>query len=182
MISWNPVTANHQPNYSRPASFRIDWDANPSGPWKIIAYIPKADLAKAEYQNTAAKSHYPYQFVDMDEQVKTGYTYWYYVAAFDNESGTVAGVRSPAWKRTKTTGTAVTAAGTAPTICLRRRSVSHDRFGWKEILGANFVLQPPRVTAATLIKGEKKIMVKPNPYKVQAPHDVGLEHKIQFYN
>lgn len=172
------------PNYSRPASFRIDWDANPSGPWKLIAYIPKADLAKAEYQNAGSdKATFPYQFVDNSDVVKTGYTYWYYVAAFDNESGNVGGVAYTSLESGKDNwngrdgrwyGTYHFASGAAqyPTTDL----------AGKKFLGANYVLQPPRVAASTLIKGDKKIMVKPNPYKVQAPHDVGLEHKIQFYN
>jgi len=172
------------PNFSRPSSFRIDWDANPSGPWKLVAYIPKADLAKTEYVNTGTdKATYPYQFVDGSAEVKTGYTYWYYVAAFDNETGTVGGVSFTSLESGKDNwngrdgrwyGCYHFASGAAqyPTT---------DLVG-KKYLGANFVLQPPRVTAATLQNGIKKIMVKPNPYKVQAPHDVGLEHKIQFYN
>ena len=52
----------------------------------------------------------------------------------------------------------------------------------QKFLGANFVLKPARVDVNALLSGEQEIQVKPNPYKVAAPHDVGLEHKIQFFN
>ena len=50
------------------------------------------------------------------------------------------------------------------------------------IVVSNFILKAPLAKADDLMKGALKIRVKPNPYKKQALHDTGLEHKILFLN
>jgi hypothetical protein len=56
-----------------------------------------------------------------------------------------------------------------------------DLDGLKKI-GANFVLKAPLGDPAKLASGALKIRVKPNPFKQHALHDVGLEHKLLFFN
>lgn len=172
----------NNPNWSAPADYVEMWDGNPSGPWRIVAYIPKDQLAN--YANTGDdKATYPYAWIDEDKSIQIGYTYWYYVAAFDNESGTMAGVKYTSLESSKDNwngrdgrwyGTYhfATANAEYPTY-----SLADQKF-----IGAAFVLKPARVTKADLLSGVKRIEVRPNPYKVQAPHDVGLEHKVQFFN
>lgn len=171
------------PNKSIPADYKLEWDPSAAGPWKIQAYITKDQLATYAVNTDEDAGTYPYEWVDTSAEVKDGYTYWYYVAAFDNESGTMAGVtynhlesgkdnwngRDGRWY-----GCYYYAPGASeyPTVDL----------GAQKFLGANFVLKPARVDKDVLISGALKIGVKPNPYKVQAPHDVGNEHKVQFFN
>lgn len=174
----------NNPNWSAPADYNFTHDGNPSGPWKIMAYIPKADLTKAEYANTDTdKATYPYQWIDQSKEVQIGYTYWYYVAAFDNESGQMAGVNYTSLESAKNNWNGrdgryfgcyhyATAASEFPTYSLVDQ----------KYIGAAHVLKPARVTTNDYKSGVKKIEVRPNPYKVQAPHDVGSEHKVQFYN
>lgn len=170
------------PNWSVPADYNLLWNADPTGPWTLMKYITKDQLA--DYVNAGKESGaYPYSWVDTSPEVLTGRTYWYYVAAFDNQSGEMAGVffdhlesgkdnwngRSGQWMGTYHYATG---ANEFPTVDITA----------KKAIGAAHVLKPSRVDNSELISGEKKIGVKPNPYKVQAPHDVGLEHKVQFYN
>ena len=170
------------PNNDAPADYNLDWDPSPAGPWKLMAYIPKDQLVN--YANTDDDAGtYPYVWLDEGEEISFGRTFWYYVAAYDNEAGEMAGVQYTSLESGKDNyngryGTwygcysFAYAAGEYPTY-----SLVDQKF-----LGVDFVLKPARVDAAILISGEKKIQVKPNPYKVAAPHDVGLEHKVQFYN
>jgi len=170
------------PNNSAPVSYNLDWDPSPAGPWKLRAYITKDQLAN--YANTGDDAGtYPYEWLDEGEEIQFGRTYWYYVAAFDDESGDMAGVHYTSLESGKDNWNGrygtwygcysfAIAAGEYPTYSLKDQ----------KFIGANFVLKPARVEASDLISGVKRIQVKPNPYKVAAPHDVGLEHKVQFYN
>lgn len=170
------------PNNSAPASYNLDWDPSPAGPWRLMAYITKDQLAN--YANTGTESAaYKYEWLDSGEAIQFGRTFWYYVAAFDNESGEMAGVQYTSLESGKDNWNGrygiwygcysfAYAAGEYPTYNLVDQ----------KFLGVDFVLKPARVSASDLINGVKKIQVKPNPYKVAAPHDVGLEHKVQFYN
>ncbi|MDZ7332886.1 MAG: hypothetical protein ONB31_12985 [candidate division KSB1 bacterium] len=169
------------PNNSVPPGFDLDWDPGFHGPWKLMAYIPKAELSK--YANTGAdKATYQYAWIDESKEARFGYTYWYYVAAFDNETGTIAGRPFTSlesgkdnfngrWGEWMGTYPFATSATDYPTDAVGRKN-----------MGAPFVLNLPRADVKELTSGKKQIAVKPNPYKVQAPHDVGLEHKVVFYN
>ena len=170
------------PNNSAPADYNLLWDPGPQGPWRLVAYITKAQLAN--YANTGDQAAtYPYEWLDSGSEISFGRTYWYYVAAFDNETGDMAGVHYTSLESSKDNyngryGTWygcyswAYAAGEYPTY-----SLVDQKF-----LGANFVLKPARVDLNALLSGEAKIQVKPNPYKVASPYDVGQEHKVQFYN
>lgn len=159
----------------------LEWDPGFHGPWKIMAYIPASELGS--YSNSGDDAGtYAYEWIDESPEARFGYTFWYYVAAFDNESGTIAHTDFTSletgnvnfngrWGEWLGTYPWATAATDFPT----------DAAGMKE-MGAPFVLNLPRAEAEELISGKKSIAVKPNPYKVQAPHDVGLEHKVVFYN
>jgi len=158
-------------------------NGSPAGPWKLQAYIAKDQLGS--YANTSEDAGtYAYEWCDTSEEVNIGYSYYYYVAAFDDESGTLGGVaydhlesgkdnwngRSGEWQ-----GYYHFAPGSTdwPTYSLP---------GQKD-LGAPFYNQLPR-EPSTLPQpqNENKIRVKPNPYKVQARHDMDFEHRVCFYN
>jgi hypothetical protein len=167
------------PNNSVPAGYNLEWDPGLHGPWKIMAYIPKADLSS--YANTGTDG-WKYEWVDESDAVDFGYTMWYYVAAFDNESGTIANTSFTSLESGKQNlnGRWGEWLGTYP-WCTAAVGYPTTSSGLKE-MGAPFVLIPARANLNDILSGELKILVRPNPYKVQAPHDVGLEHKIMFYN
>jgi len=169
------------PNNSVPANYNIDWDPGIHGPWKLQVYIPKSELAN--YLNTGSDAAtYKYVWVDESSEARFGYTFWYYVSAFDNESGTIANTSFTSLESGKENfnGRSGKWAGSYP-WCAASTGFPTDAAGVKN-MGAPFVLNLPRADVTELISGEKSIAVKPNPYKVQAPHDVGLEHKVVFYN
>ncbi len=173
------------PNWSVPKNFNLDWDPSPAGPWKIQAYIPKADLAK--YLNSQTdKATYKYEWIDKSTEARFGYTYWYYVAAFDNESGSIGGRSFTSLE----SGKANWNGRDGKWMGIYPHAIAGTNIGYpaasdaagRKAIGAPYVLNLARADVADLISGKKKIGVKPNPYKVQAPHDVGLEHKVVFYN
>jgi hypothetical protein len=60
------------------------------GPYKLVKMIPKAQLSSV--LNTGPDSGtYKYSVEDAGDLVAFGFKYWYYVAAYDNESGEIAG-------------------------------------------------------------------------------------------
>jgi hypothetical protein len=170
----------NNPNISYTAGYRIQ-DPNAWGTYKLVKTIPKANLS--QYTNTGSDaSQYKYVFEDKDDLVQFGFTYWYYVAAYDNEAGTIAGQPFTSLETHKTNwngsnglwqGTYHFATGNS--------FFPKDLTGLKNI-GASFVLKAPLAQASALASGSLDIRVKPNPYKKQALHDTGLEHKLLFFN
>lgn len=171
----------NNPNISTASDFYRVQDPNAWGPYKLVRTIPKAELAS--YLNTGTDAgQFKYVFEDVNELVQFGFKYWYYVAAYDNESGNIAGQpftsleshkgnwngRSGLWE-----GTYHFATGNS--------FFPKTLDGLKKI-GADFILKAPLADAAKIASGDLKIRVKPNPYKKQALHDTGLEHKILFFN
>jgi hypothetical protein len=151
------------------------------GPYKLIKLIPEAELAS--YMNDGADSaQYPYKFADTNDLVTFGFTYYYYVAAYSETSGQIAGVpydrlethrhnfngRNGLWQGTYHYATASTFYPTSLE-------------GQKDI-GASFVLKAPLAAAQDLVSGDLKVRVVPNPYKKGALHDTGTEHKMLFIN
>ncbi|MDP6042072.1 MAG: hypothetical protein QGG64_26215, partial [Candidatus Latescibacteria bacterium] len=151
------------------------------GPYKLVKMIPKEQLSSV--LNTGSDSGtYKYSVEDAGDLVAFGFKYWYYVAAYDNESGEIAGkayttlethrnnfnASDGVWKGTYHYATA---AGAFPSSLQ----------GLKEI-GAEFILKAPLASPADLVAGTLKIKVSPNPYKKQALHDTGTEHKMLFTN
>jgi hypothetical protein len=106
------------------------------------------------------------------------------VAAYDNESGEIAGKpftsleshrqnfngRSGLWEGTFHYATANSFYPNG-----------NDLEGLKRI-GAQFILKAPLVDPQDLVSGNLQIRVSPNPYKKQALHDQSTEHKLLFTN
>ncbi len=133
---------------------------------------------------------YPYAYEDSEDNFTLpGQTFFYYVAAYKNErppapydqledasvtwieSGKVnVNGRDGLWKNSWPF-TPQHAFFPKPT----------DVNGLKAI-GAAFVLTSPPVAVADLEANRVNIVVRPNPYKRLAFHDVGAEHKILFAN
>ena len=172
----------NNPNYSAPASWNTLWGGNPMGPWKIMAVITKDQLL--QYTNTGTDAAtYPYAWIDTDKSITIGYTYWYYVAAYNSASGTMAGVNYTSLESSKMNwnGRDGRWYGTYHFATSNTEYPTYDLAAQK-FLGAAYILRPARVSKTDLVNGVKKIECRPNPYKVQAPHDVGMQHKIQFFN
>jgi hypothetical protein len=160
-----------------------DQDPGPWGPWKLIANIRKDQLSQYKNPDPDA-SQFQYVFKDGSDLVTFGFTYWYYVAAYDNQSGEIPGLgRYTSLESHKTAnwnGKSGIWEGTYH-FATASSFFPKDLTGLQRI-GANFVLKAPLAKADDLRKGALKVRVKPNPYKRQALHDLGLEHKILFFN
>ena len=151
------------------------------GPYRLIKHIPASDLGN--YLNSDTDNGtYKYMFEDASDLVTFGFTYYYYVAAYNNESGSINGKpftslethrhnfngRDGLWKDTYHYATAAT-------------SFPSDLSGQKDI-GAPFILKSPLAVSSDLTSGNLKVRVRPNPYKKGALHDTGTEHKMLFSN
>jgi hypothetical protein len=171
------------PNNSVTPDWYYEWDPGPQGPWKIMAYITKAELGSYANDDEETNTEYPYVWIDTDDEVSFGRTYWYYVAAFDNESGEMAGISYTSLEssRDNWNGRDGRWSGCYPHAFSADEYPDGDAAAMK-YLGADFVLSPSRVDAKDLLSGEMKVRVKPNPYKVASPYETGLEHEVLFYN
>ncbi|MDZ7289292.1 MAG: hypothetical protein ONB44_08070 [candidate division KSB1 bacterium] len=170
----------NNPNISYAAGYRVQ-DPNAWGPWKLIKIIPKANLN--QFLNTGSDaSQYKYVFEDKDELVQFGFTYWYYVAAYDNESGIIAGKPYTSLETHKTNWNGRTGLWQGTYHFATASSYYPKTLQGLKDLGASFILKAPLADANALASGSLKIRVKPNPYKKQALHDTGLEHKLLFFN
>ena len=153
------------------------------GPYRLIANIPAAELN--DYVNEAADSGgFRYTFEDKSALVALGFTYYYYVAAYDDESGEING-----WPYDSLESHRVNVNGASGeweetywwTTANAFYPDPDDLNALKEI-GAPFILKAPLTDPGDLLSGALKVRALPNPYKRQALHDVGAEHKIQFIN
>lgn len=171
----------NNPNISAPANYYQPQTTGPWGPWKLVKNIPKAQLA-SYLNNGSDAAQYKYLFKDTNELVQFGFTYWYYVAAYDNESGSIGGkpFTSLETHRINWNGSSGLWQGTYH-FATASPFFPKTLDGLSKI-GANYVLSAPLASPKSLVDGTLKIRVKPNPYKLQALHDVNLEHKILFFN
>ncbi len=150
------------------------------GPWQIQAVIPKSSLSNFAHTD----GNYSYAFKDSSLDVLLGFSYWYYVAAYDNlpvpltiNGATTSHLES---SRVNENGASGVWEGTYPWATQSSFYPTTDA-GLKNI-GATIVVQSPPISTQSLANGTARIGVKPNPYKKEAFFDVGLEHKIMFYN
>jgi hypothetical protein len=171
--------AANNPNISS-ASYR-DQEPSAWGPYRLIANIPASELGN--YINDGDdRDQFEYKFADNSDLVTFGFTYYYYVAAYGNQSGEINGQpfsslethrhnfngRDGLWKGTYHFATASS-------------FFPPDLEGQKSI-GAPFVLKAPLADAGDLKSGALQVRVVPNPYKKGALHDTGVEHKMLFIN
>ncbi len=166
------------PNFDATGSLKT-MQAGYWGPWRIQAVIPKDSLQK--YAHT--DGNYSYAFKDNALDVILGFSYWYYVAAYDNvPSMTFNGETTTHLEsgRVNENGASGMWVGTFP-WATQNSFYPKDVSNLKAI-GATVVVQSAPVNPQSLASGTVKIGVRPNPYKKQAFQDVGLEHKIMFYN
>ncbi len=151
------------------------------GPYRLIKHVPASELGN--YLNDGEDSGtYKYKFEDASDLVTFGFTYYYYVAAYNNDPGSINGQafnglethrhnfngRDGLWKGTYHYATASS-------------FFPGDLQGQKDI-GAAFILKSPLVDSAELANGNLSVRVVPNPYKKGALHDTGTEHKMLFIN
>ena len=172
------------------------------GPYHEQINIPAA--SKGNYALASSDPEYAngFRYVWKDEalDVNLGFTYWHSVAAYDEGGSVWTGVipnlnyddnadvpvnMNAAWTGAlpalesghwNWNGRDGKWHGTFPEATL------HNEFTDALGSGSPFVLTTPAPTPADVTAGKAKIGVKPNPYKKKALFDVGVEHKIMFYN
>ena len=150
------------------------------GPWKLQAVISKDQLQKYVHPDGS----YTYAFKDSSLDVILGFSYWYYVAPFVSLTTplTINGRTTNHLEsgRVNENGASGTWQGTFPWAT--QNSFYPTTTSGQKSIGATIVVQSAPVSTQSLSSGAVKIGVRPNPYKKQAFQDVGLEHKILFYN
>jgi hypothetical protein len=145
--------------------------------------VSAADMGN--YLNGDADSGtYRYKFTDESDLVSFGFTYYYYVAAYDNESGSINGWPYTSLETHRNNVNGATGEWEGAywwTTSSAFYPDASDLSALKDI-GAPFILKAPLADAADLQNGNLKVRVLPNPYKRQALHDIGQQHKILFIN
>jgi hypothetical protein len=160
------------------------------GPYALIKNITTAELENFPNPRGEDAGLYPYAYEDnADDFTLPGQTFFYYVASYKNttppppydqlESSGVNWLESG---KVNVNGRTGEWENTWPFT--ERDSFFPDATDVQALqdLGAPFVLVSPPVNPADLELGRANVVVRPNPYKRLAFHDVGSEHKILFAN
>lgn len=171
----------NNPNISSPTDYFRTQQGSAAGPYKLIKNIPASEL-NSYLNSDEDASQFKYSFEDTNELVQFGFTYWYYVAAYDNESGTIADQPFSSLETHRTNWNGRTGLWEGTYNFAEASSFFPQGLEGRRSIGANFVLSAPLADPGEIISGDLQIGVRPNPYKKQALHDVNLEHKILFYN
>lgn len=160
------------------------------GPYELIKVIPNDQLENFANPRLEDAKKYPYAYEDNEDKFTLpGQTFFYYVAAYKNErppapydkledasitwieSGKVnVNGRDGLWKNSW------------PFTPLHSFFPKETDIEGLKAIGAAFVLTSPPASVADLEADRVNIVVRPNPYKRLAFHDVGAEHKILFAN
>jgi hypothetical protein len=160
------------------------------GPYSLLKVISNADLENFQNPRTEDAGSYPYAYEDSEDVFTLpGQTFFYYVAAYKNtlppapyaalEDGSVSWIESG---KVNVNGRDGFWKNSWP---FTDRDAFYPDATDSEALraiGAAFVLVSPPTTPADLLLGRANVVVRPNPYKRVAFHDVGGEHKILFAN
>ncbi len=173
----------NNPNISPPATGYNTQEPGAWGPYKLVKNIPKSALS-SNLNGESDSGTFKYAFKDKSDLVAFGFTYYYYVAAYDNEQGSIAGQPYTSLETHKTNFNGRTGLwqGTFHYATANSFYPGGNNLEGLKNIGAAFILKAPLADPGTLVAGTKQIIVKPNPYKKQALHDTGTEHKILFYN
>ncbi len=161
------------------------------GTYDLVATIPNGELSA--FQDASGG----YQYAFDDEDSITGFTYWYYVAAyregsFTGPQGAVAGGRIESSNMNRNGRNDPTAApgqiglgtqwgGTYP-YADRNAAYPAEGTQARQNLGIPFTVVPPVASADQV---EDLITVSPNPYKITGLNDVrndAASHAISFLN
>ncbi len=150
------------------------------GPWQIMAVIPKDSLQAYTHPD----GNYTYAFKDNSLDVLLGFSYWYYVSAYYTLPSplTINGQTTSHLEsgRVNENGATGLWEGTFPWAT--QNSFYPTSVAGQKAIGATIVVQSPPISTQSLSNGTVHVGVKPNPYKKEAFFDVGLEHKIMFFN
>ncbi len=160
------------------------------GPYSLVKVISSSELENFRNPRTQDAGQYPYAYEDSEDAFTLpGQTFYYYVASFKNqranapydqlEDGSVSWIESGKvnvngrdgfWQNTWHNTT--------------RYAFFPDEQDSEALqaVGAAYTLVSPTVAPAELELERAKIVVRPNPYKRLAFHDVGTESKILFAN
>ncbi len=153
------------------------------GPYSLVKLIPASELST--YINDEDDvDRYRYKFVDDSALINFGFTYYYYVAAFDSERGEVADRAFNSLETHRHNWNGRTGLWEGTYWWTTGNPFYPNPFDGQRLkdIGAPLLINSELSDPKALRSGQVKIQVLPNPYKQQALHDVRTEHKIQFVN
>ncbi len=177
-----PLMDPVNPNFDR-FGFLLPMRGGGWGPYVLVKNITKAEVS--QYLNTGSDAaQYKYSFVDDGREVVLGVTYWYYVAAYDNESGSAAGANYTTLETSNMNrnGRSGLWEGTYPFATGNAFFPAATNTAKRKDIGVSFVVVGPVNQTANIQSGAKPVSVSPNPYRTEAFHDTGQEHKVLFLN
>lgn len=183
-----PIPINPMLDTSNPSL--IDVDGEYWGPYVLLKTISNAELEQYRNPRTADAGSFPYAYEDNEDAFTLpGQTFWYYVASYKNsrpgapydqlEDGGVNWIESG---KVNFNGRSGEWTGTWPNTPNHAYYPGSDDPAGQRAVGVPFVNISRPVEAASLALDRVNIVVRPNPYKRVAFHDVGTEHKILFAN
>jgi hypothetical protein len=160
------------------------------GPYSLLKVIANNELNSFRNPRAADAAAYPYAYEDADDAFTLpGQTFYYYVSSYKNarppapydqlENASVTWIESGKVNVNGRDGLWKNSWPYTPQDAFYPKSSDLNSL---KAVGASFVLVSPPVSAADLELARADVVVRPNPYKRQAFHDVGAEHKILFAN
>jgi len=157
------------------------------GPYHLVATIPKAEMAN--YANTGADAKsYPYAWKDDTPGTLPGFSFWYYVSTYKDNSSMPADFKalepsSVTWQesgKVNFNGRTGLWEGTWPQAETHSWFPKPSEQDKRKALGARFVLVPPPANTTDLALDRTKISVRPNPLKRQPFHSASGQ--LMFFN
>lgn len=160
------------------------------GPYSLLKVVSNDDLANFNNPRTQDAGEYPYAYEDSEDVFTLpGQTFYYYVSAYKNarppapydqlEEANVTWIESG---KVNVNGRDGLWHNTWPQTDQDAFYPDATEVEALKAIGDAFVLVSPPVSPSDLELGRAKVVVRPNPYKRVAFHDVGSEHKLLFAN
>jgi hypothetical protein len=153
------------------------------GPYYLVHVVKKENLAN--YLNTDTdKGTYKYAWEDNTPGTLLGFTFYYYVAAYKKETGSIPGLEQYTWLETgkvNVNGRTGLWEGTWPWTDMHAYYPAKSDAAKRKAVGVDFVLASRPLSTSLLATGQRQIQVRPNPYKRAAFHDAAI-HGVFFFN
>lgn len=168
----------------------VERDGEYWGPYSLLKVIPNGELQNFQNSRPADAGAFPYAYEDNEDAFTLpGQTFWYYVAAYKSgraaapydqlEDGSVNWIESG---KVNINGRSGDWTGSWPNTPTHAFYPNAGDPAEQKALGVPYVNISRPVAASALALDNVKIVVRPNPYKRVAFHDVGAQHKILFAN
>ena len=153
------------------------------GPYYLVHVVKKDELDQYLNPDSDSKT-YKYAWEDNTPGTLLGFTFYYYVAAYKKETGSLGDLGQYTWLETgkvNVNGRSAYWEGTWPWAFKHAYYPPPSDLAKRKALGVDFVLVSRPLDTSLLETGQRQIRVRPNPYKRAAFHDAAI-HGVFFFN